>query len=300
MRVCSRWRLVALNEPRLWTCVQLSDEHISSIPKAMPAVEEVLRRGGRLLRHFSVYERASAKPFLSIITPYLNRVKTLQLDVSSKFIIRLLSLPPALCSLEAITVNISGIEWLSTGHHLFEGAHSLCHFTLGLPRYSAARISTYFALRPRFPWNQLTSLVFEHVSFYPSTLHEVLAQFSRLVTLVAKITILEFITGDAPDTILLPCLESLELSLCGWRPIPLRSLLVPSLSVLSIDAQKWEADDRSLSEVIAYMLHRSSSPLIDLQIYNAIEEDMEPILEHCPRLLYLDAPRFYLELLLKN
>ena len=46
------------------------------------------------------------------------------------------------------------------------------------------------------------------------------------------------------------------------------------------------------------MLGRSSSPLIELQIivHHDLEEDIGPILECCPRLLYLDAPFSYLEL----
>jgi len=298
-RVCSRWRLVALNEPRLWTRVQFSGFYMDTNPKPMPAAEEVLRRGGRLLVELTVHERASAKLFLSIIVPHLNRVKTLRLDVSAPFMTDFLSLPPVLCALEEITVNTSDIGLPSTSCRIFEGAHSLCHFTLGRPSNLVGALRFPHLC---FPWNQLTSLVFEHVFFDSSTFHKVLSQCTELVTLtVVKITVNDFDTEglDKPDTIFLPHLESLELLVhpVGQVPSALRSLVVPVLSRLSFGADYWGLDNVNLF-AIADMLHRSSSPLIDLQImvYHNVEEDIGPILECCPRLLYLRAPMSYLEL----
>ena len=298
--VCSRWRIVALNEPRLWTCVQLSDVRtgFGSNPKLMPAAEEVIRRGGHLLLHLSVFERISAKLFLSIITPHLNRIKTLRLDVSPSFITHFLSLSPELCVLEEININTPHIGLPPTSCRIFERARSLCRFTLGCPSHlvCALHFPPYFC----FPWNQLTSLVFEQVSFDRSTFHEVLAQCSRLVTLVARITVIDLNAEDfdANDTILLPSLESLELHLRSKGQRALHPLIVPALSVLSLETQNLGADDLNLSSV-ADMLRRSSSPLVDLQL-NAVE-DIGPILECCPKLLNLYLPLRYLGLsIIKN
>ena len=132
------------------------------------------------------------------------------------------------------------------------------------------------------------------MSFACSIFHEVHAQCFRLITLVARVTVLDIHTEDfdANDTILLPHLELLELHLHGPGMRALHSLIVPALSVLSFVTPNWGADDPNLS-TIADMLHYSSSPLIDLHINDAVEEDIGCILKCYPRLLYLDLPLCY-------
>jgi len=280
-RVCSRWRLVALNEPRLWTRVQLSDLYNDNNPKLMPAAEEVLRRGGRSLVDLTVRGRASEKLFLSIIAPLLHHVGTLRLDVTALFMSDFPSLPPALCALEEIFVSPS--KWLespSSNCRIFQGAHKLCKFTL-TGGYLASDVNF------RFPWNQLMSLELQHVSFDHSTFHEVLSQCSGLVTLVANISTQDLDADDTPDTILLPRLESLELRVGSGGRAPsatsISSLCVPTLSRLSFGADSWGLDSDTLFD-IAGVLHHSSSPLINLQIMVTCgaEEDMDQFSNSVP------------------
>ena len=298
-RVCSRWRLVALSERRLWTRVLLSDSRkVEDTRSLIPAAEEVFRRSGRSLMELTVRQRGSGKLLISIIAPHLNRVQDLRLDVHAFFMAKILSLPPpALCALEENTLIPSDDALPSNSYRISEGAHGLRKLAL-TPGFLGGEI--IFPTHFRFPWNQLTSLELGRVSFNPSAFYEVLSQCSGLVTL--KITGTDFYAEDLdePDTIFLPRLETLEISLRPrGRTVPrdLCSLVVPALSCLSFVAHGWGPDYNNLFN-IADMLDRSSPPLIDLYIMvtNGVEVDIGPILQHCPRLVFLDAPLSYLDL----
>jgi hypothetical protein len=157
--VCSRWRRIALSEPRLWNSIffqgRAADTHI---------LEQALNRSGRskvLLRVTGI----DFGCFHHVISPHYNRLGTLKLLTSSGVIRQFLMLPPGLFgALEHVELTLTRsstprFDIQPDEISVFREANNLRHFMFGFAGVPPPlRLFLSFPLSLRLPWSSLTIL----------------------------------------------------------------------------------------------------------------------------------------------
>lgn len=294
-QVCSRWRNIALNEPRIWSHIMLS-EGCTTLP-FMSMVEETFRRSGQAPLWLSAsFSRLRARrnpinPLHSLVAPYMSRISTLELyNLSATFITDFLALSTTLVSVREVRLMAyEPFHVPEAGVTIFQNASNLYKFNMeGHPEDMGN-----FPCELNLPWRQLKEIGFTAAPLHPRNIHKILLHCSRLVRCSLDI-------ANGPDTdvsnfpdgsIRLDHLEDLRVKDFNYSESASASslfapLILPALSQLTIYGPYVNG-----SATLADLFHRSSCPLTRLAMQQACYDDIGSIVEQLPLLKCLLAPR---------
>ncbi|KAF8057581.1 hypothetical protein FPV67DRAFT_569533 [Lyophyllum atratum] len=187
-RISSRWRQVALNEPRLWNRVMIESDTEDILLSIFMAHTAFSRSGNLPLElTISVYEDSEAyddlvftDPILTLITAYSTRFRFLSIwTPSTQLMNTVLHLPSeSFISLESIHVGNR------RAHRVAEDAMIWCNAPLlrEVDIESGDDQDPTFPLTLHLPWTQLTTLKLANGDWvHPSVAHGVVAQTPQLI-----------------------------------------------------------------------------------------------------------------------
>jgi hypothetical protein len=286
-RVCSRWRQIALNEPRIWTKISFYDG--CTVPEFIGASEEVFRRSGQaplcLFLALGRQEMHPTNPIHSFLAPNLGRISTLSFsNLPPSFMTDFLSLPTSLLIVKEVSLACRKLFQLPKSKiRVFEDASQLVNLSIqGRPEDM-----TDFPCNLNIQWHNLVEIHFSELPVSPYNTHKMLSQCSQL-----KSCFMEVGEGQEtnillypPGSIRLPLLDEMRItdSRSSGSSIFL-PLVLPAISTLTI------GDSLPGGTVpLADSLHRSSSPIKELTLHSATNEDLGPLVENVSSLVRLTA-----------
>ncbi|KAF8059236.1 hypothetical protein FPV67DRAFT_1518873 [Lyophyllum atratum] len=283
-QICSSWRHVALNEPRLWNDVRIT------IPAAHPRLPLMVN-----FLHSIISPTGPLSIFLKrnidttpervvddLIIPHIPRIKNLNLHITFGAFGRLLEIRHQdFSELETLHLSIysrtdmfgrgSRMDWSTMSEKcrratVFQSAHLLRHLTIFPDRNDR---STNNMLHIPFPWAGLTTLHIINIRpLTPSDLRHLLPKCTSLIELEAELyygsSVLQ--PGETDNTIVLPHLRRLRINGINQAPHSLPSLQLPWDQLIRLD-------------------------LIDLDVDHTFFE-MHAILSHCIRVEELRIDSF--------
>ncbi|RDB21654.1 hypothetical protein Hypma_011252 [Hypsizygus marmoreus] len=300
--ICSRWRYVALHEPRLWNRIFIDynfyahdmDEFEKLVQPLSRMMELVVSRSARV--PLTIFIRSameddelySQRSFQSLIRPYLERIAHLDLFVTSALhVVDFLRQPSGTAqALESATIMvIQNIDSALRSAGVFEGALALRRLTLyGL--YPPLAVPRSSALPGDFkvPWSQLTHLTLTVGYISPVAAHDLLAKCHNLR--VCHISISDSaVSHTTPRSvhvrncslIMVPQLQQLILDpeTATAASEFFQAVLCPSLNSL---IQPIGVLARLSYSVLSSFILRSHCELLELDI-NGCDEDVVPLLE---------------------
>jgi hypothetical protein len=236
-RICSRWRQIALNEPRIWSRISLHDG--CTLPNYMGVSQEAFRRSGQSPLSLSLSFRSMthpSNPIHSFIAPNLGRISNLKLSGPPSFMTDFLSLPSSFIALESMCLECREPYWVPRGRiQIFEDASRLVD--VGIRGCSTALRE--FPCNLNIQWARVTKICFSDTLICPSSVHKMLAECSQLRSCFIEVA------GHWPEehdppypagSIRLPFLKYFSLTDPRTSGSPfLLPLDLPALSTLTID-----------------------------------------------------------------
>ncbi|KAF8063332.1 hypothetical protein FPV67DRAFT_1654594, partial [Lyophyllum atratum] len=186
-RISSRWRQIALSEPRLWNRVIIENDTADMLPLHM--AHTAFSRSGNLPLELTitVYEASETNddpmftdPILTLITAYSTRLRFFSIEIPSfQLMDTLLHLPSAFfISLESIHIGNRH------GHQIAEDAMIWCNAPLlrEVDIENGDDQHLTFPLTLHLPWTQLTTLKLGNGEMvHPLVAHSVVAQSPQLI-----------------------------------------------------------------------------------------------------------------------
>ncbi|KAF7354407.1 hypothetical protein MVEN_01129700 [Mycena venus] len=258
--ICSSWRVVSHNTPRVWDTVFLGTQPALDAAKAL-SMRALLERSRRLPLTISLvalqdpsFERdwsATTRWALDVVWDFHERLEHISLGVTAEGVVpRILPLEkplPVLNSVNFIVHHRATDPLLAAYLDLFQTAPRLRVLKLEDPRHSDDILTS------RFPWSQLISLDLD-IPIDVLTARDILVQCTMLET--ARFLNIEGAVED--DTSVRPIctlnhLQTLNLVLGrGYRVASISdgpsadfitSFAMPKLNKLRIELSDWSADD---------------------------------------------------------
>ncbi|GLB44676.1 hypothetical protein LshimejAT787_1800130 [Lyophyllum shimeji] len=167
-QVCSRWRQVALNDPRIWNAISIDGFRLKGreLLNIASFITTVIPRTGLLSLAF---RHRDGEDFLTVVKkivhPVLHRVKELKVNIPASALPDLFALPhDSLYNLQSLYLHVTnperpldaGFARRPTTSIFFRGAANLR--ALELHAWESDRLQGVLLALP-IQWNQLTSLV---------------------------------------------------------------------------------------------------------------------------------------------
>ncbi|GLB44680.1 hypothetical protein LshimejAT787_1800170 [Lyophyllum shimeji] len=249
-QVCSRWRQVALNDPRIWNAISVDGFRLKGpeLLNIASFITTVIPRAGLLSLAFRHRDGEDFfKVVKKVVHPVLHRVKELKVNIPASALPDLFALPhDSLYNLQSLYLNVTnperpldaGFARRPTTSIFFRGAANLR--ALELHAWESNRLPGVLLALP-FKWNQLTSLLMTELR--PLTVADVQSVLTRCFSL-EKLRV-EFAYGPSNPTDLasdhahlpLPHLREVELGGKIRHPHSLTDLGLPwkQLTILRVE-----------------------------------------------------------------
>ncbi|KAF8059241.1 hypothetical protein FPV67DRAFT_461955 [Lyophyllum atratum] len=307
-QICSSWRQVALNEPRLWNNFRIG---ISTAHPPLPLIAKlfhsIIHPTGPLSINLDHDIDTSSEPVVdALLIPYISRIKNLDLDINFDTFGRLLQIRcQDFSGLESLRLiihrrsNTSGnIDWSTMFEQcriatVFQSAHLLRHLDIcpeGNKRFSNNM------LHIPFPWVGLTTL--RIIDIRPLTLSELQRLLPKCTSLI-DLDVRVFYDSPpqqgitANTTLCIPHLRRLRISGVVEAPHSLLSLQLPWKQFIELDLSNLV--NLTFSEMHAILSHSNRAEKISIcfpVIQSPCSTHLPPI--ELPRLkelwMYYDDP----------
>ncbi|KAF8881554.1 hypothetical protein BD779DRAFT_1788184 [Infundibulicybe gibba] len=268
--VCSAWRNVALDMPKLWTDMIVDLQYSKLGVRGHSAISSWLFRSSPCLIslqiHFPAYG-SSSRLFENLVLPNLHRYRHLDLRTSGAELLLFLSLPAGLLpDLEDVRIKL---------HH----ARLYIDPKAGVDLY-----------RLNLPWAQLSILIFGRIR--PIICLDILrecASLQKCILIISRIddVAIDKLTELSKQPLLLPSLLGLSLALTNHHTLFLTALHLPNLRVF-YPIGRWYSFRWSPSSLKSFLrLDRLSL----FQIRPMLEDDLLELLRPLPWLTKLHLSR---------
>ena len=309
--ICSRWRHIALAEPRIWGTIGFNGVEYGNLPM----LNEAFRRGGQsplwLSANQGEYERYITVGFLrNIVCPQSKRITELSLLALRQEFEEFLALPrDSFPVLEAVEVGALGFPRLHNSEAsvtVFQGAARLRRINIRAP---LRLISVSFPMNLCLCWPQLTHIKFPDMPIQISIAHELMNLSTNLrechICLEANRDILPpfWIKFHSPSSIHIPYLQILEIYHDQRHAVYvasvfnkfLRPLLMPNLEQFKFSLQEEEPFIVPTLTELAAIVNRLSRPNLVSEMLYVGEGGLIEVTSALPFLTSLKAPRSVLD-----
>ncbi|KAF9468319.1 hypothetical protein BDZ94DRAFT_779964 [Collybia nuda] len=289
--VCSRWRRIALDTPRLWCDVQVDCEtdwprymqiaavvwEIFARSKGQPITLKVKAKSGICMWNWT----GNSHPVSDFVIPYIQRLRSLSLAVPAAWLSPFLGLPAG------VMESLEEIELLAVGD---PAPGIIAAIFRNVPLLRKVSVKGAFNQHAfRLPWAQLTDLHLPNALLHPDTAISILKRCTNIVSCILSI---EHDDSEPPVSTPLSSpaeltkLEELEVNidLCK-SPVQFFQLLeLPTLRRLCVPKELFSKPwDPALAPVFAQFF-----ALQHLDLSMSIETvDIETLLRAAPRLTNL-------------
>jgi len=253
-RICSRWRQIALAEPRIWGTIGFNATNHDNLPM----LSEAFRRGGQSRLWLSASEDVEKYKYVEflrdIVCSQSKRITDLSLSIFEETFEEFLTLPSdSFPVLEAFQLDMMEhlYPWPGSDASIFQGATRLRRIDIGT---SLAVTLVSFPMNLCLCWPQLTHINFSEISIQVSIAHELMKLCTNLgechIRLEENWNTLSpvWIKSHPPSSIPIPYLWRLEIHQEDGVYIAfvfnefLRPLVMPNLQQFSFSLQEEPSD----------------------------------------------------------
>lgn len=297
-RVCSRWRAVSLNEPRLWSCLGV-DNYRAAHQRHIPTLaKEIFSRGRQSSITLACKARHYGDAIVDLVTSYSPRIQDLSLTLNIGSFVTLFTRPPGGWDrLESVAFEFYREPVARIEDQLEQHAITVLEAAPNL-RKVAFRVcggGPCIRLRPGtqfdcIPWAQLTDVSFATISPASCVLLKILNQCTSLVNLEVSLNDenpSSLSKSHVPSDIVLPELKSLTIDLkSGSRKLAhfLSTIIAPSLSSFTVHSPPWNCKWPQ-NEFLSFISNSGCSlKCLSLKAMPILTEEYEPLLYALPTL----------------